>query len=487
MPAVDDDEEIIKKYGGTVQASPAGDDEDALIAKYGGTVQGSAKTKPPQSGFDAAVEGWKAANPSVAAVPDLLTGAAKGAASTVFHGGDLIRRGLGMERVINRPEVQQGITPTNTTQKIGSGVEQAAEFAIPGKAIATGGKAIDAATKIPAARMLGKAVLEAMGAGTVAGAQTGDPKAAGEAALMAGGTSAAVQGVAPLVAKGAKKLGVGSYMSAMKPSTALDQDARAKLFQTAQLEGIPVSEGGLNAAGDKIDALQQQVNDAIKNAPQSQGISKFDVSKKLNDPYQNFATQATPQDDLAAISNKGNQFLEAHPNEFTPQEAQDVKTGTYSALRKKGAYGGESAAGDEAQKALARGLKEELQTRIPELQGLNAREGSIIQLEGALQKAVARIQNVNKIPLRSLIGAGIGVAGGGAHGGSLEAAGAGAGMAMLAYVLDDPWVKSRLAIAIGRGADALAQNPGAVARIAAPAAAYGVTPNGQQRITPPPQ
>jgi hypothetical protein len=82
---------------------------------------------------------------------DFAKGAGAGAMSTVFHGGDLIRRGLGMERVIDRPEVQAGITaPDSTAGQIGNMVEQGAEFLIPGgggtggvlrRALTTGGKA----------------------------------------------------------------------------------------------------------------------------------------------------------------------------------------------------------------------------------------------------------------------------------------------------------------------------------------------------------
>src|SRR3990172_13327504 len=38
---------------------------------------------------------------------DLAEGAVAGLASTVYQGGDLIRRAVGSERIINKPEVQQ--------------------------------------------------------------------------------------------------------------------------------------------------------------------------------------------------------------------------------------------------------------------------------------------------------------------------------------------------------------------------------------------
>lgn len=85
---------------------------------------------------------------------DMAVGAQSGALSTIFHGGDLIRRTelavanalgvpvdkipphvrnfVGLDRPIERPEVQQAITPPDTfAGKAGKFIEQGAEFAIP--------------------------------------------------------------------------------------------------------------------------------------------------------------------------------------------------------------------------------------------------------------------------------------------------------------------------------------------------------------------
>src|ERR1700741_3075856 len=59
---------------------------------------------------------------------DVIKGAAKSAVGTVYQGGDLIRRGLGMERIINTPAVQDVIKPSNTGQEIGGTVETVAEM-----------------------------------------------------------------------------------------------------------------------------------------------------------------------------------------------------------------------------------------------------------------------------------------------------------------------------------------------------------------------
>lgn len=63
---------------------------------------------------------------------DVAQGFGAGAAKTVFHGGDLIRRGLGMDRIIDQPDVQAAMTPPDTTSgRVGFGAEQLGEFLIP--------------------------------------------------------------------------------------------------------------------------------------------------------------------------------------------------------------------------------------------------------------------------------------------------------------------------------------------------------------------
>lgn len=495
----DDIDAAVAKYGGQI-ASPQSSDVDAAIAKYGGSVNGP----PPQSNLSKVAHGFY--DTTIGPIVDTakkVTGwdePPPKSAKEAFTSGafDVLRpakTAAGMLGQAIRAQAQQG---TRAVQDLQGAWKQAQQ-----------GTYSDAAKMAASGFMHGRTALDpgSFGSGplvndigdTAIGNQTPgqppDPNKADPARAigMAGGLAASVVGpkvarmaegaIAPALKTGARNL----YLSAMKASTLLDQPARAKLFQTAQLEGIPVSEGGLELAGKKIDALQQQVQNTIQNAPAgTQPISKFDITRRLNDTYNTFSKQATPRTDLNTISNTGNEFLEDQPNQLSLPEAQAKKIGTYNILRRKGAYGEQSAAGDEAQKALARGLKEELQKRLPELQSLNANEGSLLQLEGALQKAVARIQNINKVPLRAMVGGAMGGLGIGAHGGALEGAGLAGMGALLAYVIDDPFVKSRLAIALGRAADSMAaasSRPASVGAAAIPVGAYAgqMPPPGEKQ------
>lgn len=117
---------------------------------------------------------------------DLLEGAKAGVMSTAYHGGDLIRRALGIKRVIDDPDAVDAMTPPDSTSgRIGFYGEQGAEYIAPG------------ARAMRAAGRYGRAAT--MGAGMAADA--------GWAGVQTGGdpTSMVVAAAAPPVIAGAGK------------------------------------------------------------------------------------------------------------------------------------------------------------------------------------------------------------------------------------------------------------------------------------------
>jgi hypothetical protein len=153
---------------------------------------------------------------------DTAKGALSGLLSTAYHGGDLIRRGLGMERVIDTPEAQAAMTPPDTSAaKIGFYGEQIAEFASP---------AMRVSKALAGSRMATRMAAEgAVGAG-IAAVQTG-----GDAGTMQG--AGAIGAVLPPAAKvvgigaraaqraahGAKDGGVGGAIAAVVRKVAPDE------------------------------------------------------------------------------------------------------------------------------------------------------------------------------------------------------------------------------------------------------------------------
>jgi len=102
----------------------------------------------------------------------------------------------------------------------------------------------------------------------------------------------------------------------------------------------------------------------------------------------------------------------------------------------------------EAQKALARGIKEELAAQFPEIVDLNAKESKLLGLDDALEDAVYRTRNHNIISLggKVLVSKNI-------------------GLAAMHEVLGIPAVQSRIAIGISRASKI--PFPEALARVGA--------------------
>ncbi len=190
--------------------------------------------------------------------------------------------------------------------------------------------------------------------------------------------------------------------------------------------------------------------------PNGKTIDPHTVVQRLDELKAKFANQVNPDADLAAIEAAKQEFLKNNPSAIPVAKAQAMKQGTYKQLGSR-SYGELKSAQIEAQKALARGIKEELATQFPELKGLNARESQFLNLEPLLEKAVQRINNHQLI--------GIGTPAVGTTAAVLTGSkSAGALAGVLKMVVDNPAVKSRLAIALSRAGLNL---PTAVARLAA--------------------
>lgn len=239
-----------------------------------------------------------------------------------------------------------------------------------------------------------------------------------------------------------------AYQSALKPSTTLSDAERAAVTNTGLQEGIPVSKEGLTKLNEAIGKVNDAIKAEIQNNP-SAPINPAQAVKNLAATRAKFANQVNPNADVAAINSAGNEFLDQFRSQpggavrnMTAEEAQSMKQGTYRVLGEK-AYGEMGSATVEAQKALARGLKEEIAKQFPEISQLNARDSKLLDLQPVLERAVAREAN------HQLIGIGTPIATGAAKavtGSSSVAAVAG----LLKAVLDRPTVKSQLAIALTR-------------------------------------
>jgi hypothetical protein len=233
-----------------------------------------------------------------------VIGVMKGAGHTAVGLGDLFRHIPGLRQLSDAAAggnadasfaaADEALKPEGTAQKIGHGVEQAAEFLIPAGAAERGAATIAAKTaplfrNAPrlvraAVKVAPRALTEALSSGSVAAAQGHDPTAAvaiGAATPMLG---AAVDAAATAASPALRSAAESQVMQALGPTKErfkamaerivpemLKRGIRGSREQLAERAGAAV-----DAAGQEIDAALQQfgsrqvgvkpVSDAIEKA-----------------------------------------------------------------------------------------------------------------------------------------------------------------------------------------------------------------------------
>jgi hypothetical protein len=318
------------------------------------------------------------------------------------------------------------------------------------------------------------------------------------------------------------------YQRALKPSPATHTLPEVQTMTTEAIEsGIPISEKGVVKLRGLIDDLNRKITDKIKDERYTPIIKRTGssreamvdpqaVAKRTGPTRAKFMNQVNPESDVAAIDASTKEFLKkqgAKPGKpavppqptglldaqgksimtsgtpataatpslpMSAEEAQNVKVGTYRQLR--GKYGELDSAAVESQKALARGIKEELETKFPEIHDLNAEESRKIGLDEALERAVKRIGNRNFVSLTGAIAGGtLGVGTAAMTGSSAEGAAMAAVTATIYQVIADPVVQSKLAIALNRASKGLRSTSVANARVAGYLAALKANPPAQPK------
>lgn len=185
--------------------------------------------------------------------------------------------------------------------------------------------------------------------------------------------------------------------SALKPTIAQHQSGKAATaVDTLLSEGINATPGGAEKVRQMLDATNEQIANAIQSSGAT--VSKQSVAQRLRQLLPRLGTQVNPQQDIATAEKAGELFME-HPmltsDEIPVALAQKLKQGTYRELSKK--YGQIGSADVEAQKALARGLKEEIATAVPEVAPLNALDSKLIDTLDVVERRA--LMDANKNPM----------------------------------------------------------------------------------------
>ncbi len=396
-------------------------------------------------------------NPLLAAPVDFVQGIGAGVMSTVRGASQLAHK---MIPAIPEVPASYAKAPDSLAAKAGKFAEQGAEF------IAPVGMAAKAAKGAP---LLARMGAEALASGATAGVQSG-----GDTGAMAGGAMAGAAGPAIGAALGAATPAIANskipqklYQSALKPGKKAVLNGTAdKAIDYALQEGIPVSGSGLEKLHGLVDDLNTSIQNKISaGAQKGVTIDPKAVAQRADQLRSKFSKQVNPTADMNAIDATTGDFLGGPGAGPIPADmAQEMKQGTYQQIRKS--YGQLSSAQVEAQKALARGLKEELASAFPEISSLNAEESKALGLEPLLESAIARIGN------HQMFGIGTPLAAAGVHaatGSAPMAATLGAARA----IIDNPAIKSRIAIALTRaGKGSQATLPAITARMNALKAAW---------------
>ena len=187
--------------------------------------------------------------------------------------------------------------------------------------------------------------------------------------------------------------------SAVKPTLPdIQKGKAARAIETMLKEGVNPTKGGVEKLRGMADDITPQIEKAIEGS--TARINKGAVADRLRQTARQASDQVNPAADIKAIENAWTEFM-SHPQlaggaDMSVQRAQAIKQGTYRALGNK-PYGELQGASTEAQKALARGLKEEISQAVPEVASLNARQSELINALNVTERRA--LMDLNKNPM----------------------------------------------------------------------------------------
>jgi hypothetical protein len=217
------------------------------------------------------------------------------------------------------------------------------------------------------------------------------------------GARAPLQSASNSVKSGASNLAQSvaerAMNSALKPILKAHKSGDAAVaVDTALKYGINPTKAGVEKLKNLIDETNQKISTAIEGSTAT--VSRDAATSRVGPVMKRFADQVAPEADIGAVNSVLDQFGR-RPENLTVQQAQSLKQGTYKKLEK--AYNGElGTASIDAQKAIARGLKEEIATAVPEISGLNALDSQLYKTLDVLERRTLMEMNKNSLGLSVL-------------------------------------------------------------------------------------
>lgn len=349
-----------------------------------------------------------------------LTGALKGAGSTLNTISGLGQKALNVINPMHDEPIAQinkeRLAPHGMTEKFGFGAEQVAEFFIPAGAVAKVGKVAEAgigglnlASQVGRAGGIAESALKlgakvGLGASEAAGItalQGGDKSDIKLAAGLGAGLSVVAKGIESVL----NKVPQTAWSSILKrtPTEAAKNPALPKQAAQAGLTGL-TRQGIANKAQEAIQSIEVTLDDLLSKSGAK--INQGKIVGYLSDLRHSYAAIPGEQSSVKVIDNIIDDLYSGFKTgkSMSAVEANQLKRDIYSVIAKsygKGAF--EIPAKVEAQKAIARALKTEIEKVIPEAKTLNQRQAVYIQIKKALDKTIARTEG------KGIAGTGVGL------------------------------------------------------------------------------
>ncbi len=175
-----------------------------------------------------------------------------------------------------------------------------------------------------------------------------------------------------------------------------------RAIETMLKEGYNVSPGSMTAIQTRVHGLGKQIEDILSTSTAT--VDKAAVADRLRPLLQRLEKQATPGADSKAVAAAWTEFVN-HPllngNQIPVKLANEIKKGTYQALSNK-VYGELGGASQEAQKALARGLREEIATAVPAVTGPLAQQSALMNALNVANRGAQVAGNQNMLGIGAL-------------------------------------------------------------------------------------
>lgn len=267
-----------------------------------------------------------------------------------------------------------------------------------------------------------------------------------------GAKQAAFEGAGrALVGPAMQWLGSGIYRSALKPSVAVRAEF-PNVTQTLVKEGVPITRSG--AGADKAATLVKESGQEVMNVLQraqaagAKPVTMRPVAKSLERTREMVSDQAIREADLQKVDKVRNALLKENPQAVDLPRAQAMKQAeqrrAVAAYQKQARGAPVNEVRLSTREDIARGLREAIERRVPDVGPMNKRTQELIGALKAVSAAEGRIANNNMVGMGDALALGSGALGFSTMGPK------GAAIGIVQEVLTRPEIASRLGITLDR-------------------------------------